>query len=75
MALWRHGQLVEMDGMLAVVVGIDGDPGVPEEHVILWFGKPHTVRTSQGGTGGVRPEVWTVPEEYCVPAAVPDVRH
>jgi len=71
----RHGQFVEFDGLLAVVVGLDTDPWVPEEHVALWFGEPPTRRTSEGGPGGAAPLVWTVPAEYCQPAAEPIVRH
>ena len=69
MIQWKRGDLVELDGLLAVVVGIDGDPNVPEEHVALWFGDPRCVRRSEGGSGGLQPEVWTVPAEYLVAAA------
>ena len=72
---WRLGQLVEFDGLLAVVVGIDTDSWVPEEHVALWFGLPRGERKSQGGVGGLRPEVWTIPADDCSPAAEPIVRH
>ncbi len=75
MAIWRRGDLVEFDGILAAVVGVEGDPGVPEEHVALWFGEPRGVRTSRGGVGGLRPVILTVPEEYCRPALEADVRH
>jgi hypothetical protein len=70
-----RGQFVEMDGLLAVVVGTDRDPEVPEEHVALWFGEPQGKRKSRGGPGGLQPEVWTVPEQYCSPAADPIMRH
>ena len=69
MPVWRRGDLVELDGLLAVVTGIEGDPDVPEEHVALWFGEPRCKRKSEGGKGGQRPEIWTVPAEYCVAAA------
>jgi len=71
----ERGQLVELDGLLAAVVGTDEDAWVPEDHVALWFGDPRGVRVSQGGSGGLHPEVWTVPAEYCVAAAEPVVRH
>ncbi|MDR3637849.1 MAG: hypothetical protein P4L84_28850 [Isosphaeraceae bacterium] len=66
---------VELDGLLAVVVGVAGDPDVPEEHVAVWFGDPRYVRKSQDGPGGQQPEVWTVPAEYLVSAAEPIWRH
>ena len=74
-ARWQPGRLVEFDGLLAVVVGTDADSWVPEEHVALWFGEPRADRKSQGGPGGLRPELWTVPADYCAPAAEPVVRH
>lgn len=74
-ARWHRGQLVELDGLLAAVVGTDADPWVPEDHVALWFGEPRAVRKSEGGPGGLRPEVWTVPADLCTPAARPVVRH
>jgi hypothetical protein len=75
LAKWKRGDLVELDGLLAVVVGIEGDAVVPEEHVALWFGDPRCTRVSNGGSGGQRPEIWTVPEEYCVSAAEPIYKH
>ena len=75
MPLWERGQLVELDGLLAVVVGVNGDPNVPEDHVALWFGDPKTIRKSKGGRGGLRPEIWSVPEEYCIKAAEPVIKH
>jgi hypothetical protein len=74
-AKWQRGQLVELDGLLAVVVASDAEPWVPEDHVALWFGEPHARRKSEGGKGGLQPEVWTVPAEYCTPAAKPVIRH
>ena len=75
MATWQRGDLVEFDGRLAVVVGAEGDPGVPEDHVKLWFGEPQSVRKSEGGPGRLVPVLRTVPEEYCLPAPPADVRH
>jgi hypothetical protein len=71
----NRGDLVELDGLLAVIVGIEGDPHVPDDHVAVWFGDPKCTRASQGGSGGMRPEVWTVPAEFLSPAAPPDYRH
>jgi hypothetical protein len=71
----RPGQLVELNGRLAVVVGTDADAWVPEDHVALWFGEPGAIIVSQDQTGRLRPEVWTVPTEYCTPALEPVVRH
>ena len=75
MARWQRGQLVEIDGLLAAVVGTDEDSWVPEDHVALWFGDPRAARKSQGGPGGLRPEVWTVPADCCICALAPVVRH
>jgi hypothetical protein len=72
---WKRGQMVEIDGLLAAVVGTSADAWVPDDHLALWFGDPPAIRISQGGKGGLRPEVWTVPAEYCAPAADLDVRH
>lgn len=72
---WRRGDFVEWDGLLAVVVGIEGEPNVPEGHVGLWFGDPHGIRKSEGGEGSRRAEVWTVPAEFCLPAADPAWHH
>jgi hypothetical protein len=76
----RRGDFVELDGLLAVVVFLAGEPVgvgefVPEDHVALWFGAPPTKRASEGGEGGAVPEVWTVPAENCPAASRPVVRH
>jgi hypothetical protein len=73
--MFQRGDLVEIDGLLAVVVRVDGDEGVPEEHVMLWFGEPPTTRVSKGGPGGAVPIVHTVPLQYCRAAPAPTVRH
>jgi hypothetical protein len=72
-----RGAFVELDGLLAVVVGLPGDDNVPDEHAALWFGDPPTTRRSEGGSGGARPEVWTVPLGLLDPVAARlcDVRH
>lgn len=75
MASWCRGDLVELDGLLAVVVGAEGDPDVPEGHIAVWFGDPRCVRKSQGGPGGQRPELWTVPVELFDAAAEPIWKH
>ena len=72
---WKPGQLVEFDGVLAVVVGTELDPLVPEGHLALWFGEPQGTRKSDGGTGGLRAVVSTVPSEYCSLTSEPLVRH
>ncbi len=69
------GAFIEFDGLLGVVVGIAGEHGVPEEHVAVWFGDPKGKRRSEGGLGGLRPEVWTVPIECCEQAAPPIISH
>ena len=75
MSIFKRGQFVEHDGLLAVVVGTPEDGSAPEGHVALWFGEPRGKRISEGGVGGQAPEVWTVPAEYCTLAVTPDVRH
>ena len=71
----QRGDFVKFDGLLAVVVGLLGDPNVPEGHIALWFGTPQCKRLSEGGRSGAHPEVWTVPADYCDPAADPVIRH
>jgi hypothetical protein len=75
MSTFKRGQFVEHDGLLAVVVGTPADDGTPEDHLALWYGEPRCTRVSQGGSGGQRPEIWTVPAEHCKSAASPVVRH
>jgi hypothetical protein len=74
MPTWKRGDLVELGGRLAVVVGVEGDPNVPEGHIAAWFGDPRSEPKSQGA-GGKQPEVWTVPAEYFVAAAPPVWKH
>jgi hypothetical protein len=70
-----RGDFVELDGLPAVVVGLAGEPGVPEEHLALWFGTPQVTRISKGGSGHVAPEVWTVPEDLVRAGAPPIWNH
>jgi hypothetical protein len=65
---FAKGEFVEMDGLPAVIIGVHGDPGVPEEHLAVWFGEPRAERKSKGGKGRVPPEVWTIPEELFQPS-------
>lgn len=69
---WKPGDLVEVDGLLAVVVGA---ADVPNNHVAVWFGEPRCVRRSQGGNGGAHPEIWTVPADYVIGAAKAVIKH
>jgi hypothetical protein len=71
---WQPGALVEFDRLLAVVVGLPGDPDVPADHLALWFGHPQAVQIPAAGSGGEPPEVWTVPQHLCAPAARPIFR-
>ena len=61
----KKGDFVQFDGLPAVVVGIAGEPNVPDDHVALWFGAQGVKRKSEGGSGDVAPEVWTVPVDLC----------
>ena len=69
MQMWKRGDLVELDGLLAVVVGVEGDVNVPEDHIAVWFGDPRCEPKSLGGMGGKQPEIWTVPAGVVVAAA------
>ena len=71
------GQFVLLDGLPAVVVGLEDDPSgsVPEDHVGLWFGDPQVKRKSEGGPGEAKPEIWTVPKEYCEPIEEVEYKH
>lgn len=73
--MFQVGSFVEFDGLLAVVVGVGGENDIPEDHLAVWFGEPQGKRISQGGEGDLKPIVWTVPEEYCLPANAPEVKH
>ncbi len=75
MAPLRRGDFVSFDNLLAVVVGVEGDPDVPEDHVALWFGEPADERASHGGSHGLRPVMRTVPVGYCSAALEPEIRH
>lgn len=69
MITFNLGQLVEYDGLLAVVVGTPQAGSAPNDHLALWYGDPRGVRISDGGSGGQHPVVWIVPAEYCSMAA------
>jgi hypothetical protein len=47
-----RGLFVEVDGLVAVVVGLPGEEDVPEEHVALWFGAP------RGAVLKAKPAAW-----------------
>ena len=70
--MFKRGDIVEIAGQLAVVVGTFGDGGAPEEHIAVWFGDP---KTKRGGPGGQTPEVWTIPEDLFERAKAPEVLH
>lgn len=71
----QKGQFIEFDGVPAVIVGLPGDIGLPENHVALWFGSPNATRKSLGGIGVIVPEVWTVPTNLCEPGATARFEH
>ncbi len=72
---FKLGDMVEIDGLIASVVGLPDGGDVPEDHLAVWFGHPPSKRISEGGPSGTRPEVWTVPEDCCKPAASPEMKH
>jgi len=73
--IFERGDIIEIDGLLAVVVGTVEENKAPEGHVSVWFGDPKASRISEGGKDGSTPEVWTIPIEYCTKAAVPKINH
>jgi hypothetical protein len=70
--MFKRGDIVEISGQLAAVVGTFEDGSAPEDHLAVWFGNP---RTERGGTGGQKPEVWTIPEDLFKKAIDPEVLH
>ena len=68
MAKLKRGDLVRINGKLAAVVGVPGDPNVPEDHVALWYG-------NDLHSEAPRPVVWTVPIEYCNHAGASQFEH
>lgn len=73
--MFKRGDILEIDGLLAVVVGTGDEGSTPEGHVAVWFGDSKALRISAGGKGGSTPEVWTIPEEFCTMAAKPKLNH
>ena len=73
--MFHIGAFVEFDGLLAVVVGLSGENGVPDDHLAVWFGEPHGERKSEGGEGNLIPIIRTVPTEYCLPVKLPITQH
>lgn len=71
----QKGQFIEFDGVPAVIVGLPGDIGIPDDHVGIWFGNPNATRKSQGGIGGIVPKVWTVPANLCEPGTTARLEH
>jgi hypothetical protein len=55
---FKRGDFETLNGLLAVIVGLEGDGGAPEDHVALWYGANEPT--------SIVPEIWTVPAEYCV---------
>jgi hypothetical protein len=72
---WKRGDFVEFDGLLAVVVSARDDLDIPGDHVAVWFGEPRSTRISEGGPGGLSPEVWIIPAEHLAPAKAPAFKH
>jgi hypothetical protein len=75
----KRGDLVELNGLPCVIVGLAGEylgeALVPEDHVALWYGAAEVTPTAKGEPGRVPTEVWTVPLEYVELGQVPTVRH
>lgn len=75
MDILKKGDFVEMDGLIAVIVGTADDKDVPEDHVALWFGMPGTIRLTNADHTQTPPEVWTVPISVCSMALPAIFRH
>lgn len=73
--MFQRGDIVEVDGILGAVVQVTGEVGVPDDHVVIWFGEPRGIRISEGGPGRTIPEVWTIPADLCIPARASKVNH
>jgi hypothetical protein len=58
---FKRGDLVLLNDRVAAIVGLGGEPGVPENHVALWYGEKIDSPSSD-------PVAWTVPAEFCLPA-------
>jgi hypothetical protein len=75
----KRGDLVELNGLPCVIVGLAGEyfgeEEVPEEHVAVWYGDIKPKPTWEGGLGNVQTEVYTVPIDCLEPGQVPTVRH
>ncbi|MFC0682593.1 hypothetical protein ACFFGH_32595 [Lysobacter korlensis] len=67
----KRGDIVVIGDRVAVVVALEGEDDVPEEHVALWFGPEEASKTEDR----LRPIVWTAPAEYCSLAAPAEWRH
>jgi hypothetical protein len=73
--VWKRGDIVALNGELAVVVGIEGDPDVPEDHIAVWFGGTRVEPNRVQDTGRKSPEIWAVPAEYFVNALPAVLKH
>lgn len=71
----KKGDFVEIDGLMTVVVATSENENVPDGHLAVWYGSPTARRISDGGGGGMIPEAWIVPAEYCLPVAQVVFRH
>lgn len=71
------GDFVEIDGLVAVVVGTDNEPSVPEDHVLLWYGEPNQVRKSECPDAYkiMEPIAYLVPAEYCTNPLTAKIEH
>ena len=72
---WKKGDIVVLNGLLAVVVGIAGDSNVPEDYIAIWYGELHGQIVFEGDSSEGKPKVYTVPAEYCRPGPEPIYLH
>lgn len=58
----KRGQFATVGQSIGVVVLIEGDQDVPEDHIAIWYGE-----TNLSGS----PKIRTVPAEYVIPLICP----
>jgi len=58
----KQGDFARVGHHVCVVIAVEGDPSIPEDHLAVWYGE-----TNSSGV----PRVRTVPTEYVIPLEHP----